>query len=130
FADVYHRPDGDYTYRLFNGVVTEIGIRGGIVRGRSVVEGELDPGNFDVGLNYGSPRVRLRLDDWFHVDLDVTTSVTEKGFSGGAGGALLVGDPYGTKLVLGAEGVNVFGVRGYTRLDVPLGRRVIQGSTI
>jgi hypothetical protein len=129
-ADYYYRAEGEYTYRLFNNVVTEIGIRGGAVRGHSVVEGERNPDNFDVGLNYGSPRVRIRLDDAIHVDAEITTSVTEKGFSGGAGGAILIGDPYGTKLVLGGEGVSVFGVRGFTRLDVPLGRRVIQGSTV
>ncbi len=130
FADYYYRAEGEYAFRLFNKIVTEIGIRGGAVRGRSVVEGERNPDAFDVGLNYGSPRVRFRLDDAVHVDAEVTTSVTEKGFSGGAGGAILIGDPYRTKLVLGGEGVSVFGVRGYTRLDVPLGRRVIQGSTV
>ena len=43
----------------------------------------------------------------------------------GGGGAVLVGDPYGTKIVFGAEGIQVFGVRGYTRLDLVANRRLM-----
>jgi hypothetical protein len=52
------------------------------------------------------------------------TSVTEVGFSVGGGGAIILGDPYGSKLVFGGEGIQVFGARGYTRLDIAANERL------
>lgn len=123
YRDYYWRADAEYTYRLFR-TVSEFGIRFGVVRGQAVVPGEEDSGKFAVGLNYGSPRVRLRLADWVHVDAEMLTSVTEVGFSVGGGGAVMFGDPYGSRVTFGFEGVQVFGVRGYTRLDLAAGKRV------
>ncbi len=119
--DRYYRVEASYTYRLL-GTVAEFGMRAGMVRGRSLVPNETDPSKYDVGLNYGAPRVRLRADDWLHVEGELLISVTEVGFSSGGGGAVLLGDPYGSKLTLGIEGIQVFGVRGYTRLDVVANR--------
>ena len=119
-SDAYWRTDASYTYRFLR-TVTEFGIRFGVVRGSSVVPGAgADP---NVGLNYGAARVRLRATDWLHFEGDLLTSVTEIGFSIGAGGAILLGDPYGAKLTIGGEGIQVFGGRGYVKLDVPAGRR-------
>ncbi|HRG96224.1 MAG TPA: hypothetical protein PLR99_08255 [Polyangiaceae bacterium] len=122
--DHFYRFEGAYTYRLL-GIVSEFGIRAGAVRGESVVEGETDPSKYQVGLNYGAPRVRLRAAEWLHFEAELLTSVTEVGFSVGGGGAVLVGDPYGTKMVFGAEGIQVFGARGYTRLDLAANRRLM-----
>ena len=122
-ADQFYRVEGSYTYRLL-GTVSEFGIRAGVVRGQSLVRGESDPSKYEVGLNYGAPRIRLRAEDWLHVEGELLTSVTEVGFSVGGGGALLLGDPYGSKLVLGVEGIQVFGVRGYTRLDLVANSRL------
>jgi hypothetical protein len=127
--DAYYRFEGSYTYRLL-GVVSEFGIRAGVVRGRSLVKDEPDPTKYDVGLNYGAPRLRLRLSDWFHVEGELLISVTEVGFSTGGGGAVLLGDPYGTKLVFGGEGISVFGGRGYTRLDIVASKRLALAPTI
>jgi len=123
-SDQFYRIEGSYTYRLL-GTIAEFGLRAGVVRGRSLVPGELDPAKYDVGLNYGAPRVRLRADKWLHIEGELLTSVTEVGFSVGGGGAVLLGDAYGTKLVLGLEGIQVFGVRGYTRLDLVASSRVV-----
>ncbi len=116
-SDQYYRVEGSYTYRLL-GTVSEFGIRAGVVRGSSLVAGEEDPSKYKVGLNYGAPRIRLRVDDWFHVEGELLISVTEVGFSTGGGGAVILGDPYGSRLTFGGEGIQVFGARGYTRLDV------------
>ncbi len=121
--DQFYRVEGSYTYRLL-GTVSEFGIRAGIVRGQSLVRRESDPSKYEVGLNYGAPRIRLRAEDWLHVEGELLTSVTEVGFSVGGGGAVLLGDPYGSKLVLGFEGIQVFGVRGYTRLDLVANSRL------
>jgi hypothetical protein len=60
--------------------------------------------------------------DAWHLELALLTSITEIGFSVGGGGALLIGDPYGTRLTLGGEGIGFkdtyFGSRFYTRLDL------------
>lgn len=122
--DQFYRIEGSYTYR-FLGIVSEFGIRAGAVRGESVVAGESDPSKYQVGLNYGAPRIRLQAVDWLHFEGELLTSVTEVGFSVGGGGAVLVGDPYGTKLVMGFEGIEVFGARGYTRLDVAASKRIL-----
>jgi hypothetical protein len=117
FADGYYRVEGAYTYRILR-TVAEFGIRAGVVRGRSVVAGETDPNRFDVGLNYGAPRLRLRAAPELHFEGEFLTSVTEVGFSVGGGGAVIIGDPYATRLTLGVEGIDVFGFRAYSRFDV------------
>jgi hypothetical protein len=127
--DQYYRVEGAYTYRLM-GTVAEFGLRAGVVRGVSLVPGESDPSKYDVGLNYGAPRVRLRATDWFHVEGELLTSVTEVGFSVGGGGAILIGDAYGSKIVFGGEGIQVFGGRGYTRLDVVASQRLMLSPSI
>jgi hypothetical protein len=127
--DQYYRVEGSYTYR-FLGVVSEFGIRAGAVRGSSLVPGEVDPAKYDVGLNYGAPRVRLRATDWLHLEAELLTSVTEIGFSGGGGGAVLLGDAYGSKVVFGGEVIQVFGSRLFTRLDLVASRRLVVSPVV
>lgn len=120
--DAYWRTDASYTYRILR-TVSEFGIRFGVVRGSSAVAGiGADP---NVGLNYGAPRIRIRATDWLHFEGEFLTSVTEVGFAVGAGGAILLGDPYGARLTLGGEGIQRFGGRGYVKLDVPAGKRLL-----
>lgn len=127
--DHYYRLESGYTYRPLR-TVAEFSIRLGVVRGRSVVPGESDSSQFDVGLNYASPRVRFRLDDAFHLETELLTSVTEVGFSMGAGGAVLIGDPYGTRLTFGFESVQTFGTRMYTRMDIDAGHGVLVAPVV
>lgn len=112
--DQFFRTEGSYTYRML-GFVSEFGMRAGVVRGES-------PANGEVGLNYGAPRVRLRLADVLHVQAELLVSVTEVGFSNGGSGAIILGDAYGSNLTLGFEGVQVFGVRGFTQLNLVANR--------
>ncbi len=121
--DSYYRLEGGFTYRPLR-LVTEFGVRAGIVRGtapvpvRDLVPGQNEADRFDVGLNYGAPTVRFRLHDQVHLDGELLISMTEIGFSWGGGAAVLLGDPYGSKLTLGFESVQVFGNRFYSRMDV------------
>jgi hypothetical protein len=115
--DSFWHAEASFTYRLLR-TVSEFGLRGGVYRGTSVVPGVTDPSQFDVGLNYGAPFVRLRATDWLHFEGEFLTSVTEVGFSLGGGGAVLIGDAYGSHLTLGGESISVFGSRGYSRFDV------------
>lgn len=119
--DQYYRVEGSYTYRLL-GTVSEFGLRAGVIRGTSLVPNEVDRSKYAVGLNYGAPRIRLRVDDWFHIEGETLISVTEVGFALGGGAAIILGDAYGSKLTIGGEGIEVFGARGYTRLDVVASR--------
>jgi hypothetical protein len=122
-SDNYYRIEGGFTYRPLR-LVTEFGVRAGVVRGtapvpvRDLVPGQDESERYEVGLNYGAPTVRFRLHDQVHLDGELLISVTEVGFSWGGGAAVLLGDPYGSKLTLGFESVQVFGNRFYSRMDV------------
>jgi hypothetical protein len=48
----------------------------------------------------------------------------------GAGGALLIGDPYGTRLTFGVESVQTFGTRMYTRMDIDAGHGVLVAPVV
>jgi len=122
-SDGYLRTEIAYFYRPLRHVL-EFGIRIGIVRGTSPVGNPSEPNTFGskVGLNYGSPTATFRVNDLFHIEASLLTSVTEVGFSGGIGGAAHIGDPYGSKLVLGGETIKTFGSRGWARLDIVRGR--------
>ncbi len=133
--DYYYRLEAAYTYRPLR-LITEFSLRIGVVRGRSPVPFDLetdvlDPNErFRVGLNYGAPTVRVRLEDIVHLEGEFLTSVTEVGFSVGAGGALLIGDPYGSKLTLGFESIQVFGERFYSKLDIAATRALLLSPMI
>jgi hypothetical protein len=127
--DEFWRVDASYTYRILR-TVAEFGISFGVVRGSSLVPNATTPDAFDVGLNYGAPRIRFRATDWLHFDVELLTSITEVGFSVGAGGAVLLGSPYAMHVTLGGEGIENFGGRGYARLDIPAGRRVTVAPTV
>ncbi len=131
--DRYFRIEGGYTYRPLR-LVTEFSLRAGVVRGKSPVPTEdstaegRDP--FAVGLNYGAPSVRLRVNDVIHLEGEFLTSVTEKGFSLGVGSAILIGDPYGGKLTLGFESIKTFGTRFWSRMDIPASSRFMVSPII
>jgi hypothetical protein len=119
----YYRAEASYTYRPLR-VVSEFGFRLGIVRGRSLVPlAELDEEKYKVGLNFGAARIRFRILDAWQAEVELLTSITELGFSVGLGGSTLIGDPYGSKLVLGFESLGLgdsapFGTRFFTRMDI------------
>src|SRR5262249_21210411 len=79
--------------------------------------------------------VRFRLADAWHLETELLTSITEVGFSVGTGGALLIGDPYGSKLSLGFETIGIekstyFGRRFYTKMDILATCRLILSPMI
>jgi hypothetical protein len=116
-ADHFYRTEAAYTYRMLR-TVDSFGVHLGVVRGRS-------PGNADtVGLNYASTWIKFRVADLFRIEGELLASVTEVGFAGGGGAAFDIGDPYGTKLRIGFEGVNAFGYRWYSQVDVPIVERL------
>ncbi|HMR75324.1 MAG TPA: hypothetical protein PKD61_09430, partial [Polyangiaceae bacterium] len=121
--DSYFRIEGAYTYRPLR-VITEFSVRIGVVRGKAPVPlrerlpGVPDSERFDVGLNYGAPTVRIRAHDAIHLEAELLTSVSEVGFALGGGGAILIGDPYGSKLTMGFESIQTFGTRFFSRVDV------------
>lgn len=128
-SDQYYRVEASYTYRVLRDVA-EFGIRAGVVRGESVVPNETDSSKYKVGLNYGAPTLRVRAADWLHFEGTFLTSVTEVGFSVGGGAAVLIGDAYGEKLTIGFESIQIFGTRGYSRLDLPLSSKVMVSPII
>lgn len=134
--DQFVRLEGSYTYRPMR-FVTEFSLRIGVVRGNSPVPlsdaqapGKSGEDRFHVGLNYGAPTVRLRLSDLLHLEAEFLTSVTETGFSVGTGGALLIGDPYASKLNVGFESIQVFGTRFWSRMDISASDRITVSPVI
>jgi hypothetical protein len=115
-SDWYYRVEASYTYRPLR-IVDEFSVHVGVVRGVSPL---LQPGTNDrtVGLNYAAPSIRFRLGDLARVEGEFLSSVTEVGFSVGGGAALDVGDPYGSKLRVGFESIQVFGTRFWTQVDI------------
>jgi hypothetical protein len=120
-GDRYWRAEASYTYRPLR-TVAEFGIRAGVVRGPNPSADLTKP---DLGLNYGAPSLRLRLHDICHVEGEFLTSVTATGFAVGTGGAVLIGDPYGSKLTLGFESIQGFGSRIYSRVDIAARRNLM-----
>jgi hypothetical protein len=121
--DWHYRIEGSFTYRLLR-VIPEFGIRGGHLRGKAPVSPnrERPPGtkqdSFKVGMDYGAPRVRFRATDIVHLEGELIVGFTETGFAWGGGGAVLLGDPYGSKLTLGFDSLEQFGSRFYSRMDM------------
>jgi hypothetical protein len=118
--DNYFRVEGGYTYRPLR-LVTEFSLRAGIVRSHAPVPLGSDP---EPGMNYGAPTVLLRLSDLFHLEAEVLTSVTDRGYAMGGGAAIVFGDPYDSKLTLGFEAVDKFGSRFFSRMDIVASRFV------
>jgi hypothetical protein len=122
--DRFYRVEAAYTFRPLR-VVTEFTVKLGVLRGTSPAPSANTPGDLDVGLNYTAPSVRLRLVDWLHVDLEGLTSLTEKGFELGGAAQFVVGDPYGSKVLAGAQSLHGFGSRFWSRVDIPAGSRLV-----
>lgn len=130
----YYRVEAGYTYRSLR-TVSEFGFRLGVLRGRSLkplVVYESD--KYDVGLNFGAARVRFRLRDLWQIEGELLTSITEEGFSSGFNIATHIGDPYGTKLILGFERLGLtgvtFGNRIFSRMDIVSGSRLLVSPII
>ena len=135
--DQYWRAEAAYTYRPLR-AVSEFGFRIGVVRGESLVDLDLatyDSENYSVGLNYAAANVRFRLADILHTDLELLGSVTEIGFSSGAGAAVILGDPLGTRFTAGWQTIGFtnetnFGTRFYTRLDLKPSERITLAPSV
>ncbi|MBK8252483.1 MAG: hypothetical protein IPK82_07425 [Polyangiaceae bacterium] len=133
--DQYWRVEASYTYRPLR-TVSEFGFKAGVVRGRSVVDvNQYDDDKFDVGLNYAGANVRFRLADIFHTEFELMGSVTEVGFSTGAGAAVILGDPYAFRLTFGWQTIGFtegtyFGTRFYTRMDLPVNSRITLAPSV
>lgn len=131
----YYRVDAGYTYRSLR-TVSEFGFRMGVLRGQSLKHKfqTYDEEQYGVGLNFGSARVRFRVLDLWQVEGELLTSVTEEGFSAGFNIATHIGDPYGTKLILGFERLGLsgvaFGSRIYSRMDIVGGSRLLVSPII
>lgn len=127
--DRYWGVEGRYTYRPLR-TIAEFGFRGGVMRGTSsgivnAATGEQP----EVGLNYGASNVRFRFADLWHMEIEGLASISDEGFSTGGGAKLLVGNPYGSKLVLGASFVGLseetyFGSKFFSRVDLAAHERV------
>ena len=136
--DQYWRVEGSYTYRPLH-VVEQFGFRVGVMRGTRPIytspPSEYTAKAYEVGVNYAGAEVRFRAASILHFDLSTLGSVTEVGFSFGAGAQVMLGDPLGTRFSLGWQTIGVtrdtyFGTRFYVRLDLPVTQRFELGPSI
>jgi len=127
--DHYYRVEGSFTYRPLR-FVTEFSSRVGVLRGESPVPWATADSGFDVGLDYIAQSVRFRITDAFHADVEGLTGLTEEAFRLGALSRLLIGDPYGSKLVLGVQGVQGFGLRFWSRVDIAASDRLLVSPVV
>lgn len=130
----YYRIEAGYTYRSLR-TVSEFGFRLGVLRGRSLKYlTTYVSDDYNVGLNFGAARVRFRILDLWQFEGELLTSITEAGFSSGFNLATHIGDPYGTKLILGFERLGItgvtFGNRIYSRMDIASGSRLVVSPII
>lgn len=138
-SDRYWRVEGRYTYRSLT-TVSEFWIRGGVMRGTTPAtsvdaEGDGRLVESERGLNYGAPGMRLRLHDLWHLELEGMASISDEGFSTGGGFDLLIGDPYGSKVVLGAAFIGLsettyFGSSFTSRVDLAVHERITVSPVI
>lgn len=115
--DKYYQIDATYTYRLLR-TIDEFSFHTGVVRGLSPVPGALDTDHRKVGWYSAAASVKVRVADAWRIEGELLTGLTEIRFSGGGGGAVEVGDPYGSKLRLGFESVAHFGTRFFSQVDI------------
>jgi hypothetical protein len=127
--DHYYRVEGSFTYRPLR-FVTEFTSRVGVLRGQSPVPWATVHSGFDVGLDYIAQSIRFRITDAFHADVEGLTGLTEEAFRLGALSRLLIGDPYGSKLVLGMQGVQGFGWRFWSRVDIAASDRLLVSPVV
>jgi hypothetical protein len=125
--DQYYRVEGSFTFRPLR-FITEFTSRAGVLRGQAPVPlatADQASGAFDVGLDYIAQSIRVRIVDALHVDVEGLTGLTEEAFRLGVLTRLLIGDPYGSKLVLGAQGIQGFGYRFWSRVDIVASDRLM-----
>jgi hypothetical protein len=116
--DYYLKAELSYMYQPLQ-TIAEFTLRVGVMRG-SKTSDETE----HKALYYATPSVRFRLSDWWHVEAELIACLTHEKFCVGAGGAVLIGDPYSSKITLGFETFGplseaYFGSRFYTRVDFP-----------
>jgi hypothetical protein len=123
--DKYYQVEAAYTYRLLR-TIDEFTFHTGVMRGISPVPGTIDPScatfptcnDRKVGWYYAAASVKLRIADLWRIDVKLLTGLTEVKFSGGGGGAVEVGDPYGSKLRIGFESIAIVGTRFFSQVDI------------
>ena len=126
----YWRSSANFSYAFF-GIVDAIRFEIGILRGeREVVARDATLVADALGFNWGSGELLFRLHDLARIRTRLIFGVSQQGFELGGALALVIGDPDGTSLELGGEGVTGLGGNGHLRLGWATVPRVPMGATI
>ena len=129
-AASYWRSSVTFGYSFF-GVVDAIRFELGALRGEQELVGSDAARTKDaLGFNWGSGELLFRLHELVRVRSRLVFGVSQSGFELGGALALVVGEPEGTGLELGVEGVTGLGVTGRLRLGWATVPRVPMGATI
>lgn len=129
-AASYWRSSVNFGYSFF-GVVDAIRFELGALRGEQELVGSDAARTTDaLGFNWGSGELLFRLHELVRVRSRLVFGVSQSGFELGGALALVVGEPEGTGLEVGFEGVTGLGVTGRLRLGWATVPRVPMGATI
>jgi hypothetical protein len=119
----YYRTEVGYSYAFF-ALVDEIRLNVGRMRSNAAtVQGKR-------GLDYGSASITWRVADHLRLATTVLFGFSHAGFEVGAGADAILGEPEGTSLTLGLDGITTLGVTGRARLGWRTITRVPMGATV
>lgn len=127
--ELYWRAEASYEYSFF-WAVDSVRIHVGRLRGEVVNLNGPAVGASTVGLDYGSADIVWRAHDLLRFRTSVTFGFSQEGFELGGGAAMVIGEPQGTSLTLGVDGVTGLGVTGRLRLGWLVVPRLPMGATI
>jgi|GEM_PF-1086580 len=129
-AASYWRTAASFGYSFF-GVVDAIRFELGVLRGeQQLVDFDTTRTTEALGFNWGSGELLFRLHELVRIRSRLIFGVSEQGFELGGALGLVIGDPDGTSLELGGEGVTGLGATGRLRLGWATVPRVPMGATI
>ena len=129
-AASYWRTAASFGYSFF-GVVDAIRFELGVLRGEQQVVGfDATPTTQAIGFNWGSGELLFRVHELVRIRSRLIFGVSQEGFELGGALGVVIGDPDGTSLELGGEGVTGLGVTGRLRLGWATVPRVPMGATI
>ena len=125
-SEHYYLLEASYSYSFFS-EVDEIQLALGRMRGNVV---HLGSSVDERGIDYGRAAITWRALDLLRFRTGVLFGFSQSGFEVGASGYVIIGQPEGTSLTFGGEGITTLGGTGKVRLGWATLPRIPMGATV